>query len=65
MTKLSLANLEIIAARASVPKYRREQLTPGIVRIGVGNFHRAHLAVYLNDLNGASADPRLPLQGGE
>ena len=50
MTRLSLANLPAIAVKAAVPKYRREQLKPGIVHIGVGNFHRAHLAVYLDDL---------------
>jgi len=50
MTRLSLANLQEISARAAVPAYRREQLSPGIVHIGVGNFHRAHLALYLDDL---------------
>ena len=30
--------------------YDRGQLTPGIVHIGLGNFHRAHMAVYLDDL---------------
>lgn len=32
------------------PAYDRSKLTPGIVHIGLGNFHRAHLAVYLDDL---------------
>ena len=32
------------------PQYDRGQLTAGIVHIGVGNFHRAHMAVYLDDL---------------
>jgi len=32
------------------PGYRRADLSPGIVHIGVGNFHRAHQAVYLNRL---------------
>ncbi|MGH1331974.1 MAG: mannitol dehydrogenase family protein [Paracoccaceae bacterium] len=32
------------------PGYDRAKLTPGIVHIGVGNFHRAHQAVYLDDL---------------
>jgi mannitol 2-dehydrogenase len=50
MTRLSIANLAEISKRASVPKYRREELKPGIVHIGVGNFHRAHLGVYLDDL---------------
>jgi len=32
------------------PRYDRARLTPGIVHIGLGNFHRAHMAVYLDDL---------------
>ena len=32
------------------PGYDRKALTPGIVHIGLGNFHRAHMAVYLDDL---------------
>ena len=35
---------------ASLPAYDRSRLTPGIVHIGLGNFHRAHMAVYLDDL---------------
>jgi hypothetical protein len=34
----------------SQPRYDRRGLTPGIVHIGLGNFHRAHMAVYLDDL---------------
>jgi mannitol 2-dehydrogenase len=37
-------------ATVSTPKYSRSSLTPGIVHFGVGNFHRAHLAIYLDDL---------------
>ena len=33
-----------------LPDYDRSKLTPGIVHIGLGNFHRAHMAVYLDDL---------------
>lgn len=50
MTRLSLANLALLRAKAATPGYKRQQLTPGIVHFGVGNFHRAHLAVYLDDL---------------
>jgi len=35
---------------AHLPAYDRTKLTPGIVHIGLGNFHRAHMAVYLDDL---------------
>lgn len=48
--KLSLANLPAISARASVPAYDRASLKAGIVHFGVGNFHRAHMAVYLHEL---------------
>jgi fructuronate reductase/mannitol 2-dehydrogenase len=33
-----------------VPTYDRAALTPAIVHLGVGGFHRAHQAVYLDDL---------------
>lgn len=48
-TKLSAANLDAIKS-AAVPRYSRADLTPGIVHFGVGNFHRAHQAVYLDAL---------------
>ena len=48
--KLSLATLDQVKATASVPAYSRAQLSAGIVHFGVGNFHRAHQAVYLDDL---------------
>ena len=35
---------------ATLPSYDRSRLKPGIVHIGLGNFHRAHMAVYLDDL---------------
>lgn len=33
-----------------VPTYDRRAVTPGIVHFGVGGFHRAHQAVYLDEL---------------
>jgi len=33
-----------------VPGYERQRVTSGIVHIGVGGFHRAHEAVYTDDL---------------
>ena len=33
-----------------LPRYDRRQLTAGIIHIGVGNFHRAHLAWYVHRL---------------
>lgn len=48
--KLCEAALDAIGARAAVPAYDRSRLTAGILHFGVGNFHRAHQAVYLDDL---------------
>jgi mannitol 2-dehydrogenase len=50
MTKLCNDNLGAIAASVPVPSYDRSKLTPGIVHIGLGNFHRAHQAWYLHRL---------------
>lgn len=55
-TKLLIAVLDTIKAKAGVPNYDRSQLTAGIVHFGVGNFHRAHQAVYLDDLFNAGHD---------
>lgn len=41
---------------ATLPVYDRTRLKPGIVHIGLGNFHRAHMAVYLDDLFGQGRD---------
>ncbi|MBE9043588.1 mannitol dehydrogenase family protein [Pleurocapsales cyanobacterium LEGE 10410] len=42
-------NLAQLSDRASVPQYDRDRVTNGIVHIGVGGFHRAHQALYLDD----------------
>ncbi len=47
---LSLANLSALPSGIARPNYDRAALRPGILHIGVGNFHRAHQAVYLDDL---------------
>ncbi|ROV90389.1 hypothetical protein VPNG_10034 [Cytospora leucostoma] len=45
------------ARKASVsPTYSREGLKEGIVHIGVGGFHRAHLAVYVDNLLGQNVE---------
>ncbi len=48
--KLSNATLSSLPAAVARPGYDRSKLTAGIVHIGCGNFHRAHMAVYLDDL---------------
>ena len=41
------------ALSVPTPPYDRDGLTVGIVHIGVGGFHRAHQAVYLDTLMAA------------
>ncbi len=48
--KLSNATLGQLPASIPRPRYDRSTLTPGIVHIGVGNFHRAHQSWYLHRL---------------
>lgn len=38
------------AGRVSVPSYDRSALTPAVVHLGVGGFHRAHQAMYFDAL---------------
>ncbi len=40
-----------------------QALTPGILHFGVGNFHRSHQAVYLDDLFNAGLDHDWALVG--
>lgn len=61
--KLSLANLAEISGNAAVPAYRREQLKAGILHFGVGNFHRAHQAVYLHELFNQGRDMDFAILG--
>lgn len=49
-TALSNKLLTSASATVDLPAYDRSLLRPGIVHIGVGNFHRAHQAIYLDDL---------------
>ncbi|CCQ72153.1 mannitol dehydrogenase family protein [Magnetospira sp. QH-2] len=55
-TKLNQNNLPALSATVSVPGYDRSALTPGILHIGVGNFHRAHQAIYLDRLFNLGSD---------
>ncbi|GAB3593525.1 Mannitol 2-dehydrogenase [Corynebacterium faecale] len=50
--QLTTAHLPAITAATGVaiPTYDRTQVTPGIVHFGVGGFHRAHQAMYLDSL---------------
>ncbi len=48
--KLSLATLDRLPGDVAAPQYERSSLSPGILHIGVGNFHRSHQMVYLDRL---------------
>jgi len=47
---LDLNNKNLPKFNIIKPQYDRSKLSPGIVHIGVGNFHRAHLSWYLHRL---------------
>ena len=52
MLPLNAQNLPSLPADLPVPAYDREALRTGIVHFGVGGFHRAHEAMYLDRLMG-------------
>jgi mannitol-1-phosphate/altronate dehydrogenase len=58
---LNEANLKSLAKQVTTPTYARDHLRRAIVHFGVGGFHRAHQAVYLDDL----AERRISLDWGE
>ncbi|WP_352495917.1 MULTISPECIES: hypothetical protein [unclassified Mesorhizobium] len=47
--RLSHANLALASAGVQIPRYDRRSVTPGIVHLGIGNWHRAHQAIYTDD----------------
>jgi mannitol 2-dehydrogenase len=58
MTSLTEETLTQLNADVSLPRYDRRHVKTGIVHIGVGNFHRAHQAMYIDTLmnSGAAMD---------
>jgi len=50
MTQLSAETLGSLPAAVPVPGYDRSGITTGIVHFGVGGFHRAHQAMYVDRL---------------
>jgi fructuronate reductase len=53
--RLSNANLDRLPGHVRRPGYDRARVTPGIVHLGIGAFHRAHQAVVIDDLLAAGA----------
>lgn len=48
--RLCQGSLSDLSATVRIPSYAPSDLTPGIVHIGLGNFHRAHQAWYIHRL---------------
>ena len=48
---LNTANLKSVPQGVKIPTYNRSELSPGILHFGVGNFPRAHMAHYLEELH--------------
>ena len=61
--KLNSATLDKLPDDIAVPRYDRADLAGGILHFGVGNFHRAHQAVYLDDLFNLGVDHDWALVG--
>ena len=53
MPALNDANLSALRDEVARPTYDRAAVTVGVVHIGVGGFHRAHQAMYLDRLMNA------------
>ena len=49
-TKLTESNLKLLGPAVRVPSYDRRKVQQKMIHIGVGGFHRAHQAVYTDDL---------------
>ncbi len=57
LVRIRNETLETIAARGiPVPTYNRSGLLPRMLHLGVGGFHRSHLAFYVHELAEAGSD---------
>ena len=57
-TQLNAANLNLLDPQIHIPKYDRQKVGQSIMHVGVGGFHRAHQALYTDDLFNQGGDPR-------
>jgi mannitol 2-dehydrogenase len=57
MHPLSPDVLDTLPPAVALPRYDRRSVSAGIVHLGVGGFHRAHQAVYLDTLLGDGHSP--------
>ena len=56
-TQLNAANLNLLDPQIHIPKYDRQKVGQSIMHVGVGGFHRAHQALYADDLFSQGGDP--------
>ena len=56
MPRLSSTSLPPASGTVRLPDYDRSKVTPGIVHLGIGAFHRAQMAVYVDDRLAAEPD---------
>jgi len=54
--ELNRQTLSALPSSVRVPAYDVSRVTPGIVHIGLGGFHRAHMARYMHELMERRAD---------
>ena len=55
MPRLTTSSLEYLPSNVVAPEYDRSSKKVSHAHIGVGNFHRAHQAVYADDLLAAGS----------
>ena len=63
MIALSNTTLAELGPAVDVPRYDRSALRGGIVHFGTGNFHRVHLALYVDDALRRAFDPSWGIVG--
>ena len=56
-SKLNSTNLSKLDPKTQVPRYDRQKVGQSIMHVGVGGFHRAHQALYSDDLLNLGEDP--------
>ncbi|MDJ1160178.1 mannitol dehydrogenase family protein [Chelatococcus sp. SYSU_G07232] len=62
LPRLAAASLAALPVAVEKPRYDRAAVTTGIVHLGIGAFHRAHQAVYTDDVL-ATGDTRWGIVG--
>jgi mannitol 2-dehydrogenase len=62
--KLNKENLENLKYKGiKTPNYNQDELSAGIIHFGVGNFHRSHQVIYLNELFNEGLDKNWAIIG--